>query len=552
MNSSRHARRWRSVAALALLMSTLLAACGGGTTEQGAATAAPGGAATTAAETAPAAEATPAEEETTAAGGEETATAGGEETATADETAAADETTTVTAEETTGAGETATAGAGADETATATGAGASTTATAAGAGTGAAAGPPLNADVSGNVEFWHFWGSPVRRNAIRRVIAICQQQLPNITVNETFKPFGDIWTANTAAVAAGSGMPDVIVEDRPKLAGLAAQDIHQSLGELAARDGIDGSQFWPFTWQESLYEGEPYGIPYETDVRVLYWNKNAFREVGLDPEQPPKTWAEVQEFADKLDKKNEDGTFSRFGFSPLIGNGLPGIWFYANGTQPVSDEGEVQLNTPEAVEALQWVKTWVDRYGGWQNHQNFRANFAAAPNDAFMSGSVAMYVDINGYTSQLNFFRPSVKNAAGENEVLEWGTSDIPVNEGKEKASTSGGFALSIPRGAPNVDAAWEFIKCATGPEAQASWARDTYAMPANQSAANDPVLLADPNWQFFVEAMEYSEGGVFVPDYPNWDQELGNRYEQVWTGEMEPQAMLEEAQQAVQAETGQ
>src|SRR5690349_1961288 len=78
-------------------------------------------------------------------------------------------------------------------------------------------GVPLNAEVSGNVEFWHHWGSPVRRTAIRRVVAMCQQALPNITIEEVFKPFGEGWTANIAAVAAGSGMPDVIVSDRLQL-----------------------------------------------------------------------------------------------------------------------------------------------------------------------------------------------------------------------------------------------------------------------------------------------------------------------------------------------
>jgi hypothetical protein len=47
------------------------------------------------------------------------------------------------------------------------------------------------------------------------IVAICQEQLPNVQITETFKPFGDIWTANIAAVAAGTGMPDIIVEDRP-------------------------------------------------------------------------------------------------------------------------------------------------------------------------------------------------------------------------------------------------------------------------------------------------------------------------------------------------
>ncbi len=55
-----------------------------------------------------------------------------------------------------------------------------------------AQGPKLNTNVSGTIDFWHFWGSQSRRTAIRRVINMCQTKLPNIKVNETFKPFGDI------------------------------------------------------------------------------------------------------------------------------------------------------------------------------------------------------------------------------------------------------------------------------------------------------------------------------------------------------------------------
>jgi len=416
--------------------------------------------------------------------------------------------------------------------------------TAAGAG-----GVTLNADVSGQVDLWHFWGSPVRRNAIRRVIAICQQQLPNIQITETFKPFGDIYTAHLAAVAAGTGMADVIVEDLGQLPARAADGVDQNLQELAARDGITGDAFWPITWEKTQYEGNTYGVPFETDVRVLYYNKTAFKDAGLDPEKPPATWDELEQYADQLDIINGD-TIERMGFSPMIGNGVPGIWGWTNGFVPVSEDGTITVNTPEHVETLEWVKSWIDRYGGWQNHQNFRANFASPPNDPFMSGKVAMHVDINGYSSQLIAFRPRITNAAGEQVEMEWGVAPVPYN--KEQATASGGFALAVPSGSPNVEAAWEFIKCATGPEAQASWARDTYSMPARVEAASDPTLTADPNWQLFVDAMEYTKTNPFVPEYPNWEQELGNRYEQIWTGEVPIQQALDEAQQAIEAETGQ
>jgi multiple sugar transport system substrate-binding protein len=506
VKSSTHAPWWRLIALLALA-GMLLAACGGATDQGGTATSAP--AASQATVAAPAAEATsaPAAEATAAPAGEATAAPAGE-------------------------------------------------ATAAPAGQ-AGAGPALNADVSGTLEMWHFWSSPVRRTAIQRVISLCQSKLPNITVNETPKPFGDIWTANIAAVAAGSGMPDVIVEDRPQLVQRAADDIDMDLSEYATRDGIDGSQFWPFTWQEATVDGKPYGIPFETDVRVLYYNKQAFQEVGLDPNTPPKTWDDLWAYADKLDKKNEDGSWARIAFHPDLGNAGWNVWGRTNGAEYLKD-GKLTINDPKIAETLDWIKKWYDRYGGYDAVQEFRSTLSSPPNDAFMSGKVAMILDINGYSSQLNFYDPRVEvpkaDGSGPERVrLDVGLADPPYSASFGKpASTSGGFALSIPRGSPNADAAWEFIKCATGVDGAASWSRDTYAMSANVQAAQDPALQGDKRWQFFLKAMEYSHGADVVPAYPNWGQEIDQRREAIFKGELQAQPALDEAQQVIDSTVGQ
>lgn len=413
-----------------------------------------------------------------------------------------------------------------------------------------AADMPLNPEVSGEVEFWHFWGSPVRRTAIRRVVAICEEQLPNITVTEVFKPYGDIWTANVAAVAAGSGMPDVIVSDMNVLPNEASDGIYQNLSEWATADGVDGSQFWPFVWNRSLYEGETYGLPFETDVRVLYYNKSAFEEVGLDPEAPPATWAELETAADALDV-GEGGDLERIGFSPLAGNGVPGIYILNNGHSWLDEAGMPVVNAPAVVETLTWVKEWVDRYGGFGDFQAFTQGFSAPPNDDFMSGGVAMKTETAGYASILNFYRPQIELEDGSTTDLSWGIAPMPHNEGAESTSDSGGFTLSIPTGADASEAAWEFIKCATSVTAQTSWARDTYAMPTRPDAANAPELAADPNWEMFVSALETvpDDSSSFVPAYSNWTSELANRYEAVWGGDMTPEAMLEEAQNAINEE---
>jgi multiple sugar transport system substrate-binding protein len=403
---------------------------------------------------------------------------------------------------------------------------------------------PLDPEVSGDVEFWHFWGSPVRRNAIRRVIAQCQAELPNIRVTETFKPFGDIWTANIAAVAARSGMPDVIVADRLQLPRDAAEGIYQSLSVRADADGIQSSSFWDFTWDQTLYEGETYGLPFETDVRVLFYNRSLFADAGLDPQNPPQTWDELWAAADALDEWNEDGTLSRMAFFPMHGNVGVDIWAATIGHEWVQD-GHPVVDAPEVVEALEWVQTWIERYGGWAEVQRFLSQFGSPPNDAFMAGGVAMKVDVAGYNSILNFYRPRTTLADGSAVNMDWGVAMPPYHS--VPATWSGGFTLSIPTGAPNADAAWEFIKCAASRPGQVSWARDTYSIPSDIAAARDPVLMADPAWGFFIDAMEVGMDTPFVPGYSNWmGDQINNRLEGIWTGQVPPQQALSDAQREI------
>jgi len=161
-----------------------------------------------------------------------------------------------------------------------------------------------------------------------------------------------------------------------------------------------------------------------------------------------------------------------------------------------------------------------------------------------MSGKVVMTVDIAGYTSTLNFYRPSVTLKDGKSARTDWGVALPPYQ--KTPASTSGGFTLSIPTGAKNAEAAWEFIKCVTSTEGQVSWARDTYAMPSDIKAANDPLLMVDPAWKFFVDALKVSVSLPFVKGYPNWKEQIDQRLEKMWTGDLPIDQGVKEAQDAI------
>lgn len=334
-------------------------------------------------------------------------------------------------------------------------------------------------------------------------------------------------------------------EDRPKLRDRAKNNIDISLGDLAKRDRVTGDAFWPFTWEEAVVNGQPYGLPYETDIRVTYYNKAAYKDAGLDPEKPPQNWDDLWAFAEKLDQKDSGGKLQRVGFYPLFFMGLD-MWAWNNGGEWQDKDFNPTLNAKPNVETLEWIKKWTDRYGK-SVLDAFRATFGQGKQDGFMSGRLATEVDIAGYTSFLNFYNSSFTTKDKQN--LGYGVASIPPATGDKPASLSGGFALSIPRGSKQVDAAWEFIKYAVF-VGQASWARDTYAIPTTmQVAKTDPTLNADPNWHFFMEAMSYGRPAVFNPYYPNMLSELDPATNDVLAGRKTAQEALDAAQKKAEAE---
>ena len=404
----------------------------------------------------------------------------------------------------------------------------------------------MHTDLQGNLDFWHFWGSPVRRTAIRRVIAEFNSVYPGLKVNETYVPFGDIFTRLLTTVAAGSGMPDAIVDDRGQLRARAADKIDTSFADLAKRDNVTGNAFWPFTWVEATYQDEPYGLPYETDIRVLYYNKAALSDAGLDPEKPPTNWDELAAYADTIDQRDGD-KLVRIAFYPTIGNIGLDSWAWCDGGEWQTNDFVPTLNRAENVAALAWMKTWADRYGV-NNINAFKGSFGQGNQDEFMSGKVAMKVDIQGYSSQLNFYNP--KFLTKDKKDLGYGVAPIPPAPGKKPASFSGGFAITNPRGSKNREQAWEFAKYLAF-VGQASWARDTLAMPTVEKLARtDPALNAAPNWSFFVDAMRYGRPGVFNPYYPKMMGDLVNpAFDEVTARNKAPQQVLDDAQQKAEQE---
>lgn len=403
-------------------------------------------------------------------------------------------------------------------------------------------GTTVEADAEGKiiVDFWSFWGSEIRRPVIEKIIEDFNKSQDEIVVKHTFIPWGDIWTKELAAIAAGDP-PDVVINDINATALRGEKKQAMNLSKFLEKDDIS-KRFYPELWDATLYEGDSYGIPFNTDTRILYYNKAAFKEVGLDPEKPPTTWKELEEYAAKLDKKNGN-TYDRLGFYPLFGINYDVWMLNASGKNFVDAEGNVEVDTDVNRETLNWLLSWKERYG--DNVVNsYKSQIDSQQSNPFFTGKLGMFINTPTFYTQIRDFAPE----------LDFGVAMLPEREpGNGHTSWGGGFVAEIPEGSSHPEEAWEFIKYLTDKEAQEYWAVNNYDNVANVEAAESAAKSSEmPEkdqvvYQMAVDNMEHTlltPTPLHAPDFPTL---INPEIDNVMLGNKTPEQALKDGQAAVE-----
>ncbi|MFP7444752.1 ABC transporter substrate-binding protein [Bacillus infantis] len=388
------------------------------------------------------------------------------------------------------------------------------------------------------IDFWTFWGSETRRPIIEKIIDDYNGSQDKVFVKHTYLPWGDIWTKNLASVAAGNPA-DVIINDINTVGQRAEAKQVEDLSKYMDEGFKD--QFYPHLWDTVLYEDKPYAVPFNTDTRLLFYNKTAFKEAGLDPNKPPSTWAELEEYAEKLDVKNGK-TYDRVGYYPLWGSIGAGSWMIsADGGKNFIDNGELKINTPKKVEALEWVLKWQDRLGE-SNVQALKAEFGSEQSNPFIAGKVAMWVDVGTFYTQIRDY----------GQDMDFGVAPIPAyEEGAENWSDGGGFVAEVPKGSSNPEEAMDFIKYLTGPEAQKYWAMENFDNVASIEGADAAAEeLEGKDKEVYEATIKNLEDTQLFPipvEYPDYLSRVNPQIDNALLGKQSPEEALEKAEKDVE-----
>ncbi|WP_055598891.1 ABC transporter substrate-binding protein [Streptomyces aureus] len=379
------------------------------------------------------------------------------------------------------------------------------------------------------ITFWHGWSAPSEVKAIQSNIDRFMKAHPNIKV----KVVGDINDAKLgqALRAGGSNGPDVAASFTTSNVGkFCHTGALADLKPFLEKDKVDLDKTFSKVLQDyTQFEGKRCSLPLLSDAYGLYYNKDAFRKAGLDPEAPPKTWSQFAEVAKKLTKAKGD-SYEQLGFMPnYLGYETVPSHYMSQWDHKYFDESGKSLlgKDPGFAEMLTYQKSLVDGLGGFAKLDKYRTTFGDewGAKHPFHTGQVAMQLDGEW---RLNF----IKEAGVTFDV---GVAPLPVADDEVAEYGKGylsGTIIGIAPQSKKQNAAWELVKYMTmDTDAVVNFAGDIGNVPSTLEALKSPNLKFDARFKTFLDIAQHpqsttSDGAVNGSTYQDTFQDFAQKYE--------------------------
>lgn len=307
-------------------------------------------------------------------------------------------------------------------------------------------------------------------------------------------------------------------------------------------DKWDVSQLEPNIAGYYTFDGKLYSMPFNTSNPVLYYNKSLFKEAGLDPANPPKTFEELKAAADAITKtgKATGANFAIYGWfiEQLFAN--QGSEYVNNGNGRDTLATESLVNSEAGVKTLTWWKDLIDTKAA-----NNLGRKTDDSKKAFSAGQVGMILDSTAALKGL------VDSAGDKFEV---GTGFLPKPaDAKEGGVIVGGASLWMMnnRSDDEQKAAWEFIKFLTSPQEQAYWHINTGYFPITTKAYDEDSVKENlkkfPQFQTAIDQLHQTKlntatQGAVMGVFPEARQIVEGAIEEVLNNKKSPKDALDGA----------
>jgi sn-glycerol 3-phosphate transport system substrate-binding protein len=380
------------------------------------------------------------------------------------------------------------------------------------------------------------------------ISGLCDQfnsENPGIKINPVYAgSYAETRTKVQAAIKAGN-TPAIALMFSIDLHALRSMEVLYDYESFCTTEGdrawLDG--FYNGFMENSKTGGKTYGIPWQRSTIILYYNRDAFSQAGLDPDAPPATWDELRSMAKKLTVKSGSAV-TRYGIqipSDKVGYAywmLQTFCNQQNGFNLMNDAGtEVYFDDPRTIRGLEFWKGLSD--DGSQPEGT--TAWSTTPTD-FLEQKAAMIYHTTGNLTNIR-----------RNAKFAFGTAMLPAKD--SRGSPTGGGNFYLFKGVPEdqTRAAFKFIQWMTSdPERVAQWSIDT-GYVATRPEAYETAILKEYTREFpqalvARDQLEFAKAEFSVYDQGRVQDILDTAIESVMTGQRGASDAMREAQTRAEA----
>ncbi|EGL83949.1 extracellular solute-binding protein family 1 [Caldalkalibacillus thermarum TA2.A1] len=356
---------------------------------------------------------------------------------------------------------------------------------------------------------------------LREQIALFEEKYPHIKVN--YEPISGDYMQQIQMMMASNDEPDVFYMDVAFAQDYIAQDVLVDLTPFIEAHGTDVDDFYPNLLEGFSKDGAIYGLPKDYSTLALVYNVDMFEEAGVEV---PTTWDELVEVAKALT------TDERKGLSMSYELGRVGAFLYQNGAEFVSEDGTVKVNSPEAIEAVEFYAGLREEHGVADTPANLGDGWQG---ESFKNEHAAMVVEgpwIVGYLQD-------------EAPELNYKVAELPYS--KQPATYAFTVAYVMGQNSAHKEEAFKLIEFLTGPEAQQITVEGGLALPSRMSLAED-FIEKYPEREAWVLGGDYARPYTLGLNFGRKNQIIDSAVEAVFLGQKTAEEALNEAQQEIDA----
>jgi multiple sugar transport system substrate-binding protein len=353
----------------------------------------------------------------------------------------------------------------------------------------------------------------------------------DIVVEYRIVPFDDLVNETLRAFATGNA-PDIVSFDNPDFAMFSSRGAMLDITDrIAASEVIKPENYFEGPLNSVMWDGKYFGIPKYTDTIGVFYNKDLFAKAGIT--EPPKTWAEFAEYAEKLTdpannvygatfsaRAGEEGTFQ---FLPLIQE---------------SGGNYDNVNTEGAVEMLDLWKKIIDN--GW------------ASKDVLSLGQWDSTGTFNSGNAAMAISGPWEIDRMVADAKFDWGVTLLPtITADGTRSSALGGFDWGIMSTTKHPDEAFRALEYFAEQDHRIFEefgnipARSDIELPVTGIALKDEAL------KVFQEQLQYAQPRGPHPEWQKISKAIYDAMQQALTGQMSAKDALDQAQATIKGIVG-